>query len=237
MVLFSRPAEVYRITPQGPGEHVAGDIWAVPAFLIAAPEPVFAFGKRPGVHLREEPTRRRCGARGACGGPAAPSPHRRPGAGRGADGAARRRGGSAAGTARSSWRAGGDRGSVARCLSGPVWIQLASGCAFSAHFLLLSGRGNELLLGKGGSGCGHRDPAARLLFPERAVTRRTPGRVGDRRSSRGAALGGVSGRARGGGQGQGRRTDVGGGGRMEERRSRVTQPQRGPAPPRHHGPG
>lgn len=124
---------------------MAGDIWAVPAFLIAAPEPVFAFGKRPGVHLREEPTRRRCGARGACGGPAAPSPHRRPGAGRGADGAARRRGGSAAGTARSSWRAGGDRGSVARCLSGPVWIQLASGCAFSAHFLLVSGRGNELL--------------------------------------------------------------------------------------------
>ncbi|XP_023381034.1 uncharacterized protein LOC111733266 [Pteropus vampyrus] len=30
------------------GEHVAGDTWAVPAFLIAAPEPVSAFGKRPG---------------------------------------------------------------------------------------------------------------------------------------------------------------------------------------------
>lgn len=47
-VLFSPPAEVYRIALQGPGEHVAGDTWAVPAFLIAAPEPVSAFGKRPG---------------------------------------------------------------------------------------------------------------------------------------------------------------------------------------------
>lgn len=106
-------------------------------------------GSAPGVHPRGEPPRRRCGARGAGGGPAAPSPHRRPGAGRGADGAARRRGRSAAETARSCWRAAGEFGSAARCRSGPMWIQLPSGCAFSAHLLVLSGRRNELLLGQG----------------------------------------------------------------------------------------
>lgn len=64
------------------------------------------------------------------------------------------------------------------------------------------------------------------LRGERPVRPVTSGAPGARRGA-----------ARGGGQGQGRRADVGGGGRMEERRSGVTQPQRGPAPPRHHGPG
>lgn len=76
-----------------------------------------------------------------------PSPLRRLGSGRGAGGVARRRGGSSAETSQSCWRA--KCGSAACCLSGTVLIQLASGCAFAAYFVLLSGPGDELSLGQG----------------------------------------------------------------------------------------
>lgn len=189
-----------------------------------------------------------CWERGAGGGPAAAQALPRAQGGEGRERRAQRRGGSSAGTARIFWRA--KRGSAACCFSGTVRIQLACGCAFAAHFLLLSGSGDELPLGQGKE----RQPPPRPLrtfslcrevgYVENAwsglpaAPPTIPRALGARpvRLS-GAALGGVSGRAWGGGEGQRRRADFGGGGRTEARRSRFTRPQRGPVPPRHHGPG
>lgn len=189
-----------------------------------------------------------CWERGAGGGPAAAQALPRAQGGEGRERRAQRRGGSSAGTARIFWRA--KRGSAARGFSGTVRIQLACGCAFAAHFLLLSGSGDELPLGQGKE----RQPPPRRLrtvslsrevgYAENAwsglpaAPPKIPRALGARpvRLSC-AALGGVSGRAWGGGEGQRRQADFGGGGRTEERRSRFTRPQRGPVPPRHHGPG
>nr|XP_019587971.1 PREDICTED: uncharacterized protein LOC109447757 [Rhinolophus sinicus] len=166
-----------------------------------------------------------CWERGAGGGPAAAQALPRAQGGEGRERRAQRRGGSSAGTARIFWRA--KRGSAARCFSGTVRIQLACGCAFAAHFLLLSGSGDELPLGQGKE----RQPPPRPLrtfslcrevgYAENAwsglpaAPPKIPRALGARpvRLS-GAALGGVSGRA----WGVGRRGRAEAPGRFRRRR-------------------
>lgn len=117
------------------GSRWPGDFWAVPCFLVAAPESVLPLREA----LRRSPGRR-AGLARVWGARQRWGPSRRPAptAGRGAGDTARRRGGSATGEARE------------RCLlplgdrPGPVGVC----CVFAAHFMLSSGPGDGVPSGR-----------------------------------------------------------------------------------------
>lgn len=224
------------------------DFRAVPGFSgRVAGAAVRLYRKRPGRSpARRAGPARVCGERGARGPQPPPSPHRW--AGTGAGGTSRRRGGSAVETARSSRRA--KRGSAARCLTGMVRVPHAPAALLPPISCCRVAWGTASPRGGGGSGCLRQDPCASCLSPERWLRRGTrlglprspaprrcrelPGRARcGRAARRWAGSAGAARRGRAGARGWRRRRSRNDGGAPESLRS----PQRGPVPPRHHGPG
>lgn len=209
---LSPPAEVWRLPPKAAGERLAGDFQAVPRFLLAEPQPVSA---SVGRALDVSP-------RGA--GPAVVliarrwrGPGRRlaPATGSEQGGAREAHPGDVAGARRAGLGLpGGRRRKRGRRCSQPLGRLEAVGVRlrFCRPFLARAARGTRFPPGSGD---------LRTFSPSRAGgPGRTPGpgAISGPRSPRGARRGGA-----------GRRYDVGGEGRTEDRRVAGAS--------RHQGPG
>lgn len=243
-VFFSPPAEGHGISPKGTEERVA---WGLPGCAWVfwprrqsrcpppqeAPRAFYRAESRPRARV---PRARRPWA------PAAAQPPPRGGEGRGR-------------YVPETWRErGGDGSELAtgeareRC-SLPHWNgpgPAGAGCAFAAHFLLSSGLGDgvpsgrqrERLPGTGPLGTFSLQSARlrrgpRLGLPRAPAPRRCRELPGCGRAARRWAGSAGAARRRAGARGRRRRRRRNDGGAPESLRS----PQRGPVPPRHHGPG